>query len=128
MSADDRCSVRDSSDDQPFRRKDAKVEPLHQERVVNGGDTDSGDVRDGYPSSPLRLQPSGNSVAAAITVTEHVARFQSFMDARRLAAMHEDGDRLDFVGARLGARRDTALKKRRKRFQLFGRNGATFVG
>lgn len=43
------------------------------------------------------------------SLNECVAKFQLFADARQLAAMHRDGDGLDFVDARYGARQDSPL-------------------
>lgn len=51
MSADDRHSVRDSSDDWSFCRDDAPAQPFRQSRTVNG------DYGDGFAPSPSEVPP-----------------------------------------------------------------------
>lgn len=72
MSAEERLSVRDSRDTQPFRRSIAPVQNFRQARVVNG------DVAsDGSPSSPFRPPPLASSVPAPGPVTDYIAIFIS---------------------------------------------------
>lgn len=123
MSAKDPRSVRDSCDDQPLHRKKFFFEPFRQERAVNGSDT-----RHGSTSAPLEVPSSRNSAAAAVTVTAHIGRCGSFLEAAGLAAMHQDDNKLKRVDARFGAKQDTALGTWRKCWQLFGCSDGTFVG
>lgn len=74
----------------------------------------------------MRLPACGDSFVAPITKTKYVARFTSFLDAQRIAAMHQDGDRLDFVVARYSASHDTRPGPWKKPYLVLGRNGATF--
>lgn len=78
--------------------------------------------------SPSEVPPSDDFVAAPVNVTENIENFRSFPDARRLSTMHQDGDRLRLVDARYGGRHDTALVGLKKRWLLFNRNRASFLG
>lgn len=121
MSTHDCRSVRHSSEDHPFRRKDVLIQPSCQGRNFYAGDAD------GSASSPVGTPLSGNSVVAPVNVTEYVNRFWSFLDALWLAAMHQDGDRFKFIDARYGGRHETALRACKKRRIVFHRKAALYL-
>lgn len=57
MSADDRRSVRDANDDQPFRRTDAHAQALRPRHVIHGYN-----ARVDFARSLLRPSPPENQV------------------------------------------------------------------
>lgn len=69
MSADNCCSVRDSSEDYPSGRKDASLKPSRQGRVSNGGDDD------GSAPSLSEVPLSGDSVVAPVNVNDREVSF-----------------------------------------------------
>lgn len=104
ISADERHSVRDSSDNKPSSLRDALVQPFRQERIF-----DCDDARDGSASLPLRPPHTGNTVYAQVIVTDFAAKFESFLYAWQFALIHQDGDELDFFNERFLVRHNTVL-------------------
>lgn len=98
MSADDRGSVCNLSDDYLFRRKDASSHLFWHGRTVGGEDVDD------FAPYPSVTPPFGNLVAAPVDVTEYIDKSCLYLDARGLAGMFRDGDRLVFVDARYSGR------------------------
>lgn len=105
-SAANHRNVRNRGDDFPTRRKYAYIQPSCQERTGNGNDDDD------YAHFPSKSPPSGALVVVTVNVTGKIDKIRLFLGARRLAAMHQNGSRLDFIDiidARYGGRNDTAL-------------------
>lgn len=82
MSSKHLCSVRDSSNDDRFRLKDAFFQSFRQGCVVNSGDDDV------FAPSPSEVPPSDDFVVAPVKVTVYLKTFRLFLDARRFAATH----------------------------------------
>lgn len=106
MSTDDRRSIFDSSDNQPFHLKNASIQPFDQSRFVNGGDSNDDGA---YGSAPSQVETllSNTTVVAPASVT--LESFRLLLDVQWLAAMHRNGARLVFVDARSGSTHDIAL-------------------
>lgn len=94
MSANNRRSLRDLSDDCPFHCEGTSTKLSRQGRTVNGGNVD-----DSAPSRSIVL-PSGDSVVAPVNVTEYIDKLRLFLNALQLAAMHHNDDKLDSINAR----------------------------
>lgn len=69
----------------------------------------------GFAHSPLGALLSWNTDVAPVNVTEYTNVFCFFLDACRLAAMHHNGNRIDFGGAHFGRRPKPALGARKRR-------------
>lgn len=96
--------------------------PFRQGRVDDG--------EDGRGSSgrrPLCPPPLGIYISAPDSATIYISHFKAFLDLRRVAWMHRDGETLDFTDTRFGGKHDTALGAWRKRFQVFERNDVSFA-
>lgn len=127
MSADNLGSALNSGSDHVVRRRDDSAQPFRQGRSINDGEANDGDFH-GCSAAlfMLRPPPSGVSIFVSVTVTEYISRFSFFLNVRKIAAMHQNDDRLDFVDVRFGERHDTALGAWKKHWLLFHRKGATF--
>lgn len=100
----DSFSLPDSSNKHPFCPKHLWNQPIWQRHVVNDSDADSS-----APSPSIALL-SGDFFVASINVAEYLDKFCPFPIARRLATMHQNGDKRDFVHAHYGRWHDTALQ------------------
>lgn len=87
MSTDDLCGVWESCGDQRFRCRDDRVQPFWQWHVE-----DVDDARADLAFSPPRNLQSVKFVFEPTTVTDFIANFQLFLDAKRFASMHLDGN------------------------------------
>lgn len=67
-------------------------------------------------------------IVLTVSLTEHLDKFCSFLDAWKVAAMHEDGDKLDFIVAHNDKRHDTTHGAWKERRLVFDRNGASIPG
>lgn len=121
ISAQDCRCLGDSSDDQRFHRKDDNVQLIFQGRIV-----DDEKALDGFWFSPLKYTASTDPVSAPVTVSDDIAKLQSFLTAKRFASMHKDGDKLELIDARFDARHDTALGVWKKCRKVIGINSSTF--
>lgn len=121
MSADDRRDVRGSSDENLFRFKHPSIEPSRRGLVLNGDDPD------GSVHSQSEFLPSGNLIIAPVSATKYLDTFRKFLLAWKLAEMHQDGEKLDCIGARYGGKNDTAFYAWKKRWQVFHCNGAVII-
>lgn len=81
MPPEDRRTVRDLSDSQPFRLENASTKPICQRRFVNSGD-DIDEDPDGLAPSPLGDPPAITSVVAPVNLTKYIDTFCSFLEAR----------------------------------------------
>lgn len=92
-----------------------------QERVAN--------VDDAYDSAPSLsgFPPSGELVAASDIVTKYIDRFLLLFDVLRLAAMPQNGDKLDFTNVRLNRGNDNAFQRSKTRRLGFDCHRGSFL-
>lgn len=120
MFPNERRIVRGSSSNHLLRHRNASAKHFRQGRSVISGDANDEVAQNSSTLSFLRLPPLREYHFAPITMCEYINKFRLYLDARRLTAMHEHGNKLDFVDACLGTRRDITLEARKERWILFG--------
>lgn len=121
LSADDPFSDPDSRDNYPFRGKDVLSHLSRWKRNVDG------DGVDNSTASPLEAPPSSDLDVAPVDMTKYIDKFRYFLHDRRLAVMHQDGNRLLLINTRYGGRHEIDRRALKHLCLGFDRIPASFL-
>lgn len=128
MSGDGFCSVCNPSAEHPGDRWYTSIELFCQGCVVNACDNNDGNVHDG--SAPFLFRPLSvaDSISVPVTFTENIVILFLCLDRLWFAAVHKDGDRLNFSDEHFRSKHVTVLGAWKTLWLFFCHNSAASAG